>query len=108
MKHYEEKGVDFYGDVDEDYDILLTKLEQDLFYYEQSWSSSERFPYRYVQSGTIALNGRDYRIQKFDDLTRRYKDMYLLDNSIQLVMPWRFWIHQVVRSEGVPCYIRDW
>ena len=24
----------FYGDVDEDYDILLTKLEQDLFYYE--------------------------------------------------------------------------
>jgi hypothetical protein len=34
LKHYEEKGVDFYGDVDEDYDILLTKLEQDLFYYE--------------------------------------------------------------------------
>ena len=36
LKFYEEKGVDFYGDVDEDYDILLTKLEQDLFYYEQS------------------------------------------------------------------------
>ena len=34
VKHYEEKGVDFYGDVDEDYDILLSKLEQDLFYYE--------------------------------------------------------------------------
>ncbi|ADO97140.1 hypothetical protein SSM1_211 [Synechococcus phage S-SM1] len=34
VKFYEEKGVDFYGDVDEDYDILLTKLEQDLFYYE--------------------------------------------------------------------------
>ena len=32
----------------------------------------ERFPYRYVQSGTIALNGRpDYRIQKFDEWTRR-------------------------------------
>ena len=40
VKHYEEKGVDFYGDVDEDYDILLTKLEQDLFYYEPSESSS--------------------------------------------------------------------
>ena len=40
LKFYEEKGVDFYGDVDEDYDILLTKLEQDLFYYEQSESSS--------------------------------------------------------------------
>ena len=34
MKFFEEKGVDFYGDVDEDYDILLSKLEQDLFYYE--------------------------------------------------------------------------
>ena len=34
LKFYEEKGVDFYGDVDEDYDILLNKLEQDLFYYE--------------------------------------------------------------------------
>ena len=40
LKHYEEKGVDFYGDVDEDYDILLTKLENDLFYYEPSESSS--------------------------------------------------------------------
>ena len=30
VKHYEEKGVDFYGDVDEDYDILLSKLETDL------------------------------------------------------------------------------
>jgi len=40
VKHYEEKGVDFYGDVDEDYDILLTKLESDLFYYESCEKSS--------------------------------------------------------------------
>ena len=40
LKHYEEKGVDFYGNVDEDYDILLTKLEQDLFYYDLSEKSS--------------------------------------------------------------------
>ena len=40
LKFYEEKGVDFYGDVDEDYDILLSKLEQDLFYYDTSESSS--------------------------------------------------------------------
>jgi len=33
VKHYEEKGVDFYGDVDEDYDILLNKLETDLTFY---------------------------------------------------------------------------
>ena len=44
----------------------------------------ERFPYRYVQDGVIELNGKpDYRIQKFNEYTRRYNDMYLLDNSIQ-------------------------
>ena len=32
MKFYEEKGVSFYGDVDENYFILLSKLEQDLCY----------------------------------------------------------------------------
>ena len=41
LKFYEEKGVDFYGDVDEDYDILLTKLEQDLFYYDLSEKTSQ-------------------------------------------------------------------
>ena len=45
----------------------------------------ERYPYRYVQCGTIELNGMpDYRIQKADPYSDRYKDMYLLDNSIQL------------------------
>ena len=45
----------------------------------------ERSPYRYVQCGTIELNGMpDYRIQKFDEWTKRYKDMYLLDNQLQL------------------------
>ena len=35
---------------------------------------------------TIVLeNGHpDYRIQKFHDWTQRYRDMYLLDNSVQL------------------------
>ena len=33
IKHYEDRGVDFYGDVDEDYDILLSKLENDLIFY---------------------------------------------------------------------------
>jgi len=30
-RHYEERGVSFYGDDDEDYDILLDKLETDLY-----------------------------------------------------------------------------
>ena len=32
VKHYEDKGVQLYGDVDEDYEILLSKLEIDLYY----------------------------------------------------------------------------
>ena len=45
----------------------------------------ERYPYRYVSCGTLEINGMpDYRIQKFNDWTQRYKDMYLLDNSVQL------------------------
>ena len=44
----------------------------------------ERYPYRYVEDGVIELNGKpDYSIQKFNEYTRRYNDMYLLDSSIQ-------------------------
>ena len=44
----------------------------------------ERFPYRYVSVGKLDNGHPDYRIQKYNDYTKRYKDMYLLDNSIQL------------------------
>lgn len=45
----------------------------------------EQGPYRFVQCGTLEINGRpDYRIQKFHEWTQRYRDMYLLDNSVQL------------------------
>jgi len=44
----------------------------------------ERHPYRYVSVGTLPNGFPDYRIQKFNDWTQRYKDMYLLDNSTQL------------------------
>ena len=45
-----------------------------------------RFPYRYVESGTIELNGMpDFRIQKVDSYTGRYRDMYLCDNQMQIL-----------------------
>ena len=44
----------------------------------------ERYPYRYVESGVLENGSPDYRIQKHDEYTRRYKDMYLCDNSMQL------------------------
>ena len=44
----------------------------------------ERYPYRYVQSGTLKTGYPDLRIQKFNEWTRRYNDMYLLDSQAQL------------------------
>lgn len=46
----------------------------------------ERFPYRYVQCGTLEINGMpDYRIQKVDSWSGNYRDMYLCDNEMQLM-----------------------
>ncbi len=45
----------------------------------------EKYPYRYIEMDNLLENGHpDYRIQKFHDWTQRYRDMYLLDNSVQL------------------------
>jgi hypothetical protein len=44
----------------------------------------EQFPYRYVERGTLENGHPDYRIQKMDSMTARYKDMYLCDNSMQI------------------------
>ena len=69
----------------------------------------ERYPYRYIRRGTIELNGMpDYRIQKFDEWKKRYYDMYLLDNQMQLDtcledVEYTKWLD----PDGVPCYVRD-
>ena len=45
----------------------------------------EKFPYRYIEMDTSAASDVYKRqIQKFHDWTQRYRDMYLLDNSVQL------------------------
>ena len=69
----------------------------------------ERFPYRYVEDGVIELNGKpDYRIQKFNEYTRRYNDMYLCDNSIQLDCALEdFEYTKWLDPAGVPCYVGD-
>ena len=108
LKHYEEKGVDFYGDVDEDYDILLTKLENDLFIMNQVKVLLERFPYRYVSVGMLDNGHPDYRIQKANEYTKRYSDMYLLDNQMQLLTAMEdFEYTKWLDPDRVPCYVRD-
>ena len=44
----------------------------------------ERFPYRYVSVGMLDNGHPDYRIQKYHDWTKRYRDMYLCDNAMQI------------------------
>ena len=68
-----------------------------------------RFPYRYVECGTLEINGMpDYRIQKANTWSKRYSDMYLLDNQMQLLtaiddFEYTKWLD----PEGVSCYVRD-
>ena len=68
----------------------------------------ERFPYRYVETGTTLENGKpDYRIQKMDSYTRRYKDMYLCDNGMQLTTAMEdFEYTKWLDPDGVPAYTK--
>ena len=68
----------------------------------------EQFPYRYVEKGTIELNGMpDYRIQKVDSYTGKYKDMYLCDNQMQLLTAMEdFEYTKWLDPDGVPCYVK--
>lgn len=69
----------------------------------------DRFPYRYVENGIIELNGKsDYRIQKYNEYTERWKDMYLCDNFNQLDIAmedieYTKWLD----PDDVPCYLKD-
>ena len=69
----------------------------------------ERFPYRFVQKGTIQLNGKpDFRLQKANEYTKKYTDIYLFDNGEQLLLAiedheYAKWLD----PDGVPCYVKD-
>jgi hypothetical protein len=69
----------------------------------------ERFPYRYIQVGTLEINGKpDYRIQKVDSYTGRYRDMYLLDNEMQLMTAMEdFSYTKWLDPDRVPAYVKD-
>lgn len=65
--------------------------------------------YRFVEVGIIELNGMpDYRLQKQDTYTKRWKDIYLFDNQMQCLLAmedieYAKWLD----PDGVPCYIKD-
>ena len=65
----------------------------------------ERYPYRYVESGTLDNGFPDFRIQKQDYYTKRYRDMYLCDNGMQLTTAIEdFEYTKCLDPEGVPAY----
>jgi hypothetical protein len=57
----------------------------------------------------LEINGMpDYRIQKANTWSKRYSDMYLLDNQMQLLtamddFEYTLWLD----PENVPCYRKD-
>ena len=68
----------------------------------------ERFPYRYVEIGTLENGKPDFRIQKMDTYTKRYNDMYLCDNGMQLSQAMEDFEYTKWRDPaGVPCYTKD-
>jgi hypothetical protein len=69
----------------------------------------ERFPYRYIDAGILEINNMpDYRIQKADAWTKRYKDMYLCDNSMQITTAMEdFEYTKWLDPDRVPCYVKD-
>jgi len=68
----------------------------------------ESFPYRYVEMGTLENGFPDYRIQKVDSYTGRYRDMYLCDNEMQLMTAMEDYNYTCwLDPDRVPCYVRD-
>ncbi len=65
----------------------------------------EKFPYRYVECGTLGNGQPDFRIQKMNSYTNRYKDMYLCDNSLQMSTAIEdFEYTKWLDPDGVPAY----
>ena len=68
----------------------------------------ERFPYRYVECGTLDNGFPDYRIQKADSWTKRYSDMYLCDNGMQITTAMEdFEYTKWLDPARVPGYIKE-
>jgi len=68
----------------------------------------ERFPYRYVENGTLENGKPDFRIQKMDSNSPRWKDMYLCDNGMQLSQAMEdFEYTKWLDPAGVTCYTKD-
>lgn len=65
----------------------------------------ERYPYRFCESGILPNGKPDCRLQKYDLTTKRYREIYLFDNEMQMLtamsdINYARWLD----PDGVPCY----
>lgn len=68
----------------------------------------ERYPYRYVECGTLENGFPDYRIQKANEWTKRYSDMYLCDNQMQILTAMEDYDYTCwLDPDSVPAYVKD-
>ena len=68
----------------------------------------ERFPYRYVENGILENGKPDFRIQKMDSNSPRWKDMQLCDTGMQLSQAMEdFEYTKWLDPAGVACYTKD-
>ena len=68
----------------------------------------ERYPYRYIECGTLENGFPDYRIQKANEWTKRYSDMYLCDNQMQILTAMEdFEYTKWLDPDRVPAYVKD-
>lgn len=68
----------------------------------------ERYPYRYVECGTLENGFPDYRIQKANEWTKRYNDMYLCDNQMQILTAMEDYDYTCwLDPDRVPAYVKD-
>ena len=101
-KYYQNEGIEFSGDPLDDYEIIIELVMTYTTIMDQG-------PYRFVHTDKLLENGKkDFRIQKQDYYTRRYRDMYLLDSQMQMDVcledpEYTKWLD----PEGVPCYVGD-
>mgnify|MGYP001260252652 CR=1 FL=1 len=68
----------------------------------------EKFPYRYIQSGTLDNGKPDCQLQKMCSSTRRYKTIYSFDNELQMMTAMEDYDYTIwLDPDGGPCYVRD-
>lgn len=67
---------------------------------------SMRGPYRYVDCGYTEFGTPDFRLQERDFYSKKYRDIYLFDNQMQMLLAIEDFDYTLWLS-GKPCYKRD-